>query len=113
MSDAGYHIDLDAIRELKEVMGEEFSLLIETFVADSVMRIEGINQAIGSGEPEAIRRAAHSFKGSASNLGATELTNLCRELEELGHDGKVEGAAELAEKIVKEYDYVKEVLESL
>jgi len=113
MTDAGYHIDLDAIRDLKEVMGEEFSLLIETFATDSVMRIEGINQAINSADPEAIRRAAHSFKGSASNLGATELTNLCRELEDLGHEGKVEGATQIAEKIVKEYDYVREVLQSL
>ena len=107
------HLDLDALKELKQVMGNEFSLLIETFTGDSAVRIETIKQAVASGEPEAIRRAAHSFKGSAGNMGATTLTNLCRSLEEKGCNGEIVGCEQLLDQLVEEYQQVRSVLVTL
>ena len=110
---AEQHLDLDALDELKDVMGDEFSLLISTFVDDSTVRLETIKEAVLSGEPDAIRRTAHSFKGSASNMGAVRLTELCRSLEELGHEGKSEGANSLYEDLVVEYQQVQQALNQL
>jgi HPt (histidine-containing phosphotransfer) domain-containing protein len=107
------HIDLAALAELKDVMGDEFALLVTTFVDDSVIRIEAIADAIAQANPEAIRRAAHSFKGSAGNMGATHLTELCRSLEEMGHIGETIGAQELFEMIKTEYSKVQVELTAL
>ena len=113
MADANQHLDLDALKELQEVMGEEFSLLVETFTTDSILRLQGIREAIDARDPDAIRRAAHSFKGSASNMAAPNLTKLCRSLEDLGHNGEIEGSEQLQLSIIEEYDQVKTALEAL
>ena len=107
------HLNLDSLNELKQVMGDEFSLLVETFTSDSVMRLQSIEEAVQSGDPDLIRRAAHSFKGSSSNMGADALTSLCRQLEDLGRHGQTEGAQQLFEQISSEYATVKEALSSL
>lgn len=110
---AEQHLDFDALDELKDVMGDEFSLLIDTFIDDSTIRIETIKVAIKSGEAEAIRRTAHSFKGSAGNMGAVRLTGFCRSLEDLGSEGQTEGAEAIFDDLVKEYKQVKQSLNQL
>lgn len=110
---AEQHLDLEALNELKEVMGDEFSLLITTFIDDSVTRLDTIKSAVQSADPEAIRRTAHSFKGSASNMGALQLTDHCRRLEELGHSGTSDGADVIFEKLVAEYQQVEQALRQL
>ena len=113
MSGESQHLDMDALKELKQIMGDEFSLLIETFKNDSVVRIQSIETAIAGGDPEEIRRAAHSFKGSAGNMGATALTELCRTLEDRGHSGKADGCDALLAQIIDEYHIVQAGLAEL
>ena len=107
------NMDMEALEGLKDVMGEEFPLLIETFFNDSIVRIEVIKASVSATDPDAIRRAAHSFKGSASNMGATLVTELCRQLEQMGLDGQTDGAASLLDQLIEEYEAVKEVLKAL
>ena len=113
MAEATQYLNMDVLNELRQVMGDEFSLLIETFEVDSLVRIEEIKAAVAASDPEAIRRAAHSFKGSTGNMGATLLTELCRELEELGRSGQSLGAEPLVVKIIDAYAKVKIALETL
>jgi HPt (histidine-containing phosphotransfer) domain-containing protein len=113
MASASNHLDVNALNELKEVMGDEFSLLIETFLNDSVTRVETIQQALATGEADQIRRAAHSFKGSASNMGAIHLAAKCRDLEEMGKDGQLGGAEALFEEIKAEFEQVKVAMASV
>jgi HPt (histidine-containing phosphotransfer) domain-containing protein len=113
MIDASLHLDLIALKELEAIMGDDFSLLIDTFTADSILRLEGIKAAISANDAEAIRRAAHNFKGSTSNMAAPLLTKLCRDLEELGYRGETIGSEQLHQNIIKEYELVKSALESL
>lgn len=113
MSNPVQHLDTTALSELKQIMGDEFSTLVTTFENDSVIRIQAIKDAVALGDPEEIRRAAHSFKGSASNMGATHLTELCRSLEERGHNGTTEGCDMLTEQIMAEYKQVEAALASL
>lgn len=107
------HLDYSSLKSLQEVMADDFPLLIETFITDSDMRLDTIRDAVQDSDPEAIRRTAHSLKGSASNMGALELTRLCRELEDLGHSGRSEGAGDIYAAVVIEYAQVKEALQKL
>lgn len=113
MGAADQHLDIEALDELKQIMGDEFSLLIDTFINDSIVRLETIKEAVVAEDPEAIRRTAHSFKGSAGNMGARHLTDLCRRLEELGHSGSSNGAESLLEQLTTEYESVKGALKSI
>jgi histidine phosphotransfer protein HptB len=90
------HLDYDALNVLKDVMGEDFPLLIETFVQDSDVRLEQLAVMINADElRDTIRRSAHSFKGSSSNLGAQKLSGLCAALEK-----KAMAAGEVGELII-------------
>lgn len=104
------HLDMDALAQLKEIMGEDFETLKQTFERDSVVRIQSIKNAIASGNPDEIRRAAHSFKGSAGNMAAPQLTELCRALEDQGRDGQVAGCDTLLKQIEAEYQHVRQAL---
>ncbi len=72
-------LDLEALTELQHVMNDEFDSLLSTFLNDAVKRLAAIEAA--RSDTEALRRAAHAFKGSSSNIGAVHLAERCRALE--------------------------------
>ena len=104
------HVDMDMLNELKEIMEEDFNILIETYLEDSSTRIVAINEAYNEKDSEALRGAAHSFKGSSSNVGAVFLADLCSIAEDLGREGRVEEVQELLGKITDEFSNVKDIM---
>lgn len=111
MSEAS--LSLEALEELKDIMGDEFSLLIETFLNDSNVRVETLTKAIATGDAETVRSAAHSFKGSSSNICALRLTELCRQMEGLGKSGNLADASNLLEQVKSEFSVVQAALKAL
>ena len=110
---SGDHLDRVTVQELRAVMGEDFALLVQTFARDSSQRIAAIQEAVTAADADALRRAAHSFKGSSGNMGAPGLAEFCRSLEELGRDGTTDGAAALVTALVDEYTHVERELNQL
>jgi HPt (histidine-containing phosphotransfer) domain-containing protein len=106
------HVDEVMISELKEVMGEDFTVLLETFLSDSKQRLAVVQQAISEETSEELRQAAHSFKGSSGNIGAPLLSSICKELEDLGRSGSVSGAKPLLEQLQEEFAAVEEIMRS-
>jgi HPt (histidine-containing phosphotransfer) domain-containing protein len=104
------HVDYDALNALKEVMEDDFGFLIQTFLQDSNNRLTTFHELVGSNDTDLIRRTAHSFKGSCSNLGALHLANLCSALEHkaLSQDFEALGA-DLTE-IEEEFFLVKQMM---
>jgi HPt (histidine-containing phosphotransfer) domain-containing protein len=72
--------------------------------------LETLRQAVAAGQPEHLKRAAHNLKGSSSNLGARTLAALSAELETLGKQGTLEGAAEVLSRLQREYQRVCQAL---
>ncbi|BFM11745.1 hypothetical protein R50072_18980 [Simiduia litorea] len=105
-------LDIEAIETLKDVMEDEFSILLDTFFEDSKLRLDDLQSNILSNDAEALRRTAHSFKGSASNLGALALADLCMRAESLGAKKSLEGADSLVSQIKAEYLAVEILLKS-
>ena len=68
--------------ELKDIMEEDFGLLLETFLSDAVERLKCIGEAIAVSDAVALRDAAHSFKGSCGNIGAVRLSSMASSLEQ-------------------------------
>ena len=85
------HIDNEQLAELKEVLEDEFGILISTYLADAKLRLQLIEQGLQNQDYEAVRLAAHSLKGASANLGALLLAQICERLE---HDCKAGHYAE-------------------
>ena len=101
------HLDSRVLATLQDVMEAEYPLLLDTFLADSEERLRLLQNASSVGEAEHLRQAAHSFKGSCSNMGAALLAELCRELEEAARREQLADAAELVESVEREFAIVR------
>ena len=106
-------VDMSVLNELRSIMGDEFQMLLDVFISDSEQRIEMIAEAIANNDAEALRGAAHSFKGSSLNISAIHLTDLCRELEFMGRDKQLEKAGEVFTETKREFANVREFLSAL
>ncbi|MNQ60426.1 Hpt domain protein [compost metagenome] len=91
------HLDHDVLSALQEVMEGEYPLLLDAFLADSEERLRLLHKA---GDATQIIDAAHSFKGSSSNMGAVRLARLCHELEQRAK----ETSPAVIERLVGEID---------
>ena len=85
--------------------------LIDLFLRDTPPRIQDMQTAIARSDARTLKEAAHGLKGSASNLGALRLSNLCLELEKLAGDRRLAEAANLFNQVTGEYGRVCFVLE--
>ena len=105
MSDS--HLDSAVQAVLQDVMEAEYPVLLDTFLADSEERLRLLHAAQQAADAQAVRQAAHSFKGSCSNMGAPILAGLCRQLEEAGRREQLGEAAELIEQVEREFAIVR------
>lgn len=107
------HLDLGIIDSLKEVMADDFSVLLDTFYRDSVKRINDLRAAVANSDLDDVRRLAHSFKGSSSNLGAYRLSELCLLLEQTSQIGNFDRVPPLIMAVEQEYAAVEDALADL
>ncbi|WP_434590994.1 Hpt domain-containing protein [Pseudomonas sp. R4-83] len=103
------HIDREALCVLREVMEEGYTELLDTFLADSESRLAELRNAV---DAKALSEVAHSFKGSASNMGAVRLAALCEDLESSAKDQTPEARAQLVARIAGEFADVRPVYEN-
>ncbi|CAK9890533.1 MULTISPECIES: Hpt domain-containing protein [Pseudomonas] len=100
------HIDREVLSDLQEVMEDGYLQLLETFLEDSEKRLSQLHEAKNADE---VARAAHSFKGSSSNMGAVALAELCRQLEDRVNHGPLQGIEDLINQIDREYAAVRDL----
>jgi HPt (histidine-containing phosphotransfer) domain-containing protein len=86
--------------------------LLETYFDDSSRLLAAMQEALSTGNAEDLRRAAHSLKSSSASFGALRLSNKCKELEDMGKAGALEGAAEQIDHIAAEYEKTRAALEA-
>ncbi|MDE1194011.1 MAG: Hpt domain-containing protein [Pseudomonas sp.] len=86
------HVDLGVLETLRDVMEGEYPSLLDVFIKDSEQRVRDLNgltndpgfSVTSTVQRQLMGEMAHSFKGSSSNMGATHLAELCRQLEDMG-----------------------------
>ena len=93
-------IDPEAIENLRALTPDDPDTflrdIIGIFLDDTPARIAELRASFAAGDQSQFTRAAHSIKGSSSNLGATQLRAIAGELEQRG---KTEGIANLATRV--------------
>lgn len=87
--------------------------LLDAYAEDVPQRLVAIEAAIAQANPEALRQAAHALRSGSINLGAVEVGQLCRELEQIGKSGTIAGAQELYPQIAQAVSQAIGALEGL
>ncbi|WP_242209454.1 MULTISPECIES: Hpt domain-containing protein [unclassified Pseudomonas] len=105
---ADTHIDREALSVLRDVMEEGYPELLDTFLTDSENRLGELQK---TSDAKALSELAHSFKGSASNMGAVRLAVLCQELESNAKDKSSAEIVKLVAEISDEFAEVRPVYE--
>ncbi|MHC8291392.1 Hpt domain-containing protein [Pseudomonas sp. XS1P51] len=106
---ADTHLDRNVLSALQEVMEDEYPKLLDTFLADSEERLHLLQKA---GDVTRLIDAAHSLKGSSSNMGAIRLAKLCDELERRAKQIPLAGIEKLVGEISQEFAIVRPLYEA-
>ena len=105
---------LEKIRTLSRDAGDVLvQKVINAYVSDTPRHLHGLRQALDARDPDHVRRIAHGLKSASANIGAARLAVLCRDLEQLGRNGSVDGAASLLADVEREFQSVRQSLHAL
>jgi CheY-like chemotaxis protein len=111
-----YPLDRSVLARLSELQeeGEPDILreLIELFLTDVPPQLVALRKAMEAGDAHSVGRIAHTLKGSSGNMGATRMTAICSDLEDVGASGDLSAAPELLERLEEESRRVRMALEA-
>ncbi len=99
-------IDPEILQELRDLGGDETSLvveIIETYFQDAVQLIQQIREAGAIADLTPLRRAAHTLKSISATVGAMGLAELCQQLEHHPSVGATQINLALISQIELEY----------
>lgn len=102
------------LRALGTDGGDDFlQEIIAIFTADTPERIAELEAALTRGEADRYVRAAHSIKGSASNVGALQLQQAAARLEAQARVGGPAGTETLLAAVKAEYARASAALDAI
>jgi HPt (histidine-containing phosphotransfer) domain-containing protein len=105
---------IENLRSLNPGDQDEFLReIVGIFLEDTPQRLAELDQCLAQGDASRFSRAAHSIKGSSSNLGANALRDLAGQLE---HRSQKEGLADVGALLASlkvEFDRAKVELDKL
>lgn len=105
---------LEKIRALSRDAGDVLvQKVINAYMGDTPRHLHGLRQAVNARDAENLRRIAHGLKSASANIGAARLAVLFRDLEQLGRNGSVDGAATLLADMEREFRSVRQSLHAL
>ena len=95
---------LNTLRQLS-VPGEPDVLteVLKLFLDEVPPRLTRLRIAWAAGDIEQVHRLAHSLKGSAGNIGAQRMFEVCKELDGIGRSGEVQRAGPLVDALNVEF----------
>jgi HPt (histidine-containing phosphotransfer) domain-containing protein len=91
--------DEAALRERVEGDAELLAEIVELFLEDSPRLMGEVRAAVAAGDAGALKRAAHTLKGAASNFGAAAVVAACLELEAMSRSGDLAAAVPARDRL--------------
>ncbi len=102
---------LENIRQLQQAGKPDLlARIIDLYLDDTPGLLNALRDSITGGDAANVRMVAHRLKSGSANLGAMELADLCRQLEEQGHTGQLENSLTLLNRIETEFKRVSTAL---
>ena len=105
-------LEQEIVAELRDLMAEEFSSLVDLYIDDSSKRLQALQIAVVENQAQQVNELAHSFKGASSNVGAHRLANLLQQVEHAARHHEVPSIAALMPAIATEFADVSKALRS-
>ena len=109
-------VDAAALEKLISSLGggdegrEAVRELVDMFLDDATTQMATLHSAVERGDAEAARRTAHTLKSSGATFGARPFAELCRELEALAREGRLDAAAALLDRADQEWERARSAL---
>lgn len=103
-------IDKKVLTQLKNLKAGLLIRIIDLYLESSPKLVLDMEQALAQQDTNSLYKIAHSLKNSSANLGITDLTNMCRELEVNGREGNMKVATGLVADIKRLYIAVEAAL---
>jgi HPt (histidine-containing phosphotransfer) domain-containing protein len=97
---------LDWDEALERVAHSEETLieLVEIFLEQWPQVMDEIEQSVAREDPQTLRRAAHTLKGSASIFGARAVADASERLSDMGKNDRLDGADDALRDLQDEMD---------
>lgn len=110
-------INEDALDQIKELMGDKFSGLVETYLRTNGEHVVKIKKAFDDEDAQAIVDSAHPMKSASGNMGLAALSENAARLEaeakELVANGQsVEVLGELIQTVSDQFERGSEFLKN-
>src|SRR5687767_10754403 len=84
--------------------------LVQLFINDTAKRIAQIRTAVENSSSADLEAAAHSLKGSASNLGAHTIAATCARIMQQARKNEIAPATDLLKSVEADFAKVREAL---
>jgi HPt (histidine-containing phosphotransfer) domain-containing protein len=98
----GYPIELETAVARFGGDKEFFREILNEFLEHTPKQLQTLADAVLKGDAHMVEREAHSIKGAAKNMGATRISDLSLELEQLGRKGDLTNAKDTLDKLAAE-----------
>lgn len=97
------YVDTSVLRDLDNLSPDPTFVkrLIDGFASDTHRLVGEITSALTARRYEVVKDAAHALKGGSASVGASQLTQLARRLEQTSPDGLRIKSAQLIEELLK------------
>jgi len=110
-------LDLSRIEQIRalrrEGMPNILGRVIQLFLDSAPEQIATVRAATQTANASGLREAAHALKSASANLGATDFTELCKQLEMMGKARQLEGALEKVVALEESFPRIREALSAL
>lgn len=99
---------LDGLRELGDP--EFLAELVGDYLESMGPYLASLDAAAAAGDSDTLYKTAHTMKSSSANMGATQLAEMCKELETMGRCGDLAGVLEKVAALRSQYVLVEAAL---
>lgn len=100
-------LDIETYNSLKDLLEEEFPSFLEMFFSENQDALDGIKTGLASNDADGVKRAAHNLKSSTGYLGALQLSELARLIEESAAANDLSNTAPLYDQAQSMFDTIK------
>jgi HPt (histidine-containing phosphotransfer) domain-containing protein len=104
---------MQVLLELKQVMGDDLQRVIFSYLQHSSQLLTEMKHKADEGNLAAVIQSVHSFKSSSKNVGAIELGEKARKLEEQLRAGESVDVKRAVQELVVNYAEVSKALQDV
>ena len=104
-------LDIAVVEPLRVGKPDLWKKLAGIYLSSTPDSLETLEQALTNNDCLSVQLTAHTLKSSSANMGASRLSDLCRQLETAAGEGNLDTGPALLDQIRREYEFVSTFLE--